>query len=61
MSYVVTSHKSQQIKERKIQIYWIEKAISSPDKVETDEENADIEHRMIKIPEFGLRVFKGCM
>ncbi|MFM8683588.1 MAG: DUF2283 domain-containing protein, partial [Chthoniobacterales bacterium] len=46
------------IAKRQIQVAWIERAVQQPDVVEDDEFDAELEHRLGKVPELANRVLR---
>ncbi|ABQ90839.1 hypothetical protein RoseRS_2462 [Roseiflexus sp. RS-1] len=58
MDYVLTEHARDALKKRHIQIAWMERALTRPEVTETDPVDADLEHRLARIPEFGHRVLR---
>ena len=57
-SYELTDHAKKVITERNIKLEWIERVISSPQKVENDPDDLELEHAMGKIREYRNRVLR---
>ena len=53
MDYVLIEHARDALKKRQIPIAWMEQALTAPEATE-----ADLEHRLARIPEFGHRVLR---
>jgi hypothetical protein len=53
-----TQHAVGRIAKRQIQVAWIERAVQQPDVVEDDEFDAELEHRLGKVPELANRVLR---
>jgi hypothetical protein len=53
-----TQHAVGHIAKRQIQVAWIERAVQQPDVVEDDEFDAELEHRLGKVPEPANRVLR---
>ncbi len=58
MDYVLTEHARDALEKRQIQIAWMEQALTAPEVTETDPVDAELEHRLARIPEFGHRVLR---
>jgi len=58
VDYVLTEHARDALKMRQIQIAWMEQALTTPEVTEADPVDADLEHRLARIPEFGHRVLR---
>lgn len=58
MDYVLTEHARDAIQKRQIQLAWLEQALVAPEMTEADPVDADLEHRLARIPEFGHRVLR---
>ncbi|MDE3269956.1 MAG: DUF4258 domain-containing protein [Pseudomonadota bacterium] len=54
--FVFTSHAQQVIRERGIELEWIERVIRSPQRVEKDKSDARLSHHLGKIAERNSRV-----
>ena len=59
MDYVLTEHARDALEKRQILLPWMELAFSTPEVTEADPVDADLEHRLARIPEFGNRVLRG--
>ncbi len=58
MDYVLTEHARDALEKRQIQIAWVEQALTAPEVTEADPMDADLHHRLARIPEFGNRVLR---
>ena len=58
MNYELTRHARERVRERKIELAWIERALTRPDRTEPDEVDPDLEHRLAIIPEKGGGVLR---
>jgi len=58
VDYVLTEHARDALKKRQIRIVWMEQALTAPEVTEADPVDADLEHRLARIPEFGNRVLR---
>ncbi|QGU32980.1 DUF4258 domain-containing protein [Thermochromatium tepidum] len=58
MDYVLTEHAQDALKKRHIPVAWMERALTAPELTEADPVDADLEHRLARIPEFGHRVLR---
>lgn len=58
MNYEMTKHAKKALEEREIRIEWMERALSSPELVLPDPEDAEVERHFRRIPEFGGRVLR---
>ncbi len=58
MDYVLTEHARDALEKRQIQIAWVEQALTAPEVTEADPMDADLDHRLARIPEFGNRVLR---
>ena len=58
MDYALTEHAQDALKKRQIPVAWMEQALTAPEVTEADPVDADLEHRLARIPEFGHRVLR---
>ena len=58
MKYELTSHAKKALAERDIAVDWLERTLTAPELVLPDPDDAEIERRYRKIPEFGGRVLR---
>lgn len=58
MKYKLTQHARDVVEEREIPSEWIERVLNSPQRVEPDPEDAELEHRLGRIAEHGNRVLR---
>ncbi len=58
MSLVWTAHARQRMIKRQLQAAWIERVIANPDRIEMDETDAELEHRLGRVPELADRVLR---
>ena len=55
---VLSAHAETVISERSIQIEWVERVLSKPDKTESDSDDPDLMHALGRIPEHDNRVLR---
>lgn len=58
MKFELTKHAQQVLDERGIPVEWMERTLTEPELVLPDPEDASIERRFRRIPEFGGRVLR---
>ena len=58
MKYELTKHAKKVLDERGIKIEWMERTLSEPELVQPDPDDATVERRFRRIPEFGGRVLR---
>ena len=58
MKFELTKHARQVLAEREIPLDWVERAFSQPELRLPDPDDAEVERRYRKIPEFGGRVLR---
>ncbi len=58
MASVLTEHARDALEKRRIALAWMERAFYTPELTETDPIDADLEHRLARIPKFGDRVLR---
>ena len=58
MLYRLTEHAEQVLRERKIPLEWMERALEFPEFRNPDPHDLDLEQRFRTIPEFGSRVLR---
>jgi hypothetical protein len=58
VDYVLTEHAQDALKKRQIPVAWMEQVLTAPEVTEADPVDADLEHRLARIPEFGHRVLR---
>ena len=58
MNFELTQHAREVIDERRISMNWVETVLESPERVDPDREDPDIEHRLGRIREHGNRVLR---
>lgn len=58
MDYVLTEHARDVLEKRQIALAWVEQALRSPEAVEADPLDPDLEHRLARIRQFGDRVLR---
>jgi uncharacterized DUF497 family protein len=58
MKFELTQHAQKALDEREIPIEWLERTLSAPELVLPDPDDATVERRYRKIPEFGGRVLR---
>ena len=58
MKFELTRHAQKVLEEREIPVEWMERTLSAPEWVLPDPEDATVERRFRRIPEFGGRVLR---
>ena len=58
MRYALTEHARDAMQKRGIHAEWLQRALAAPDRCVPDQVDADLEHRLAVIPEFGNRVLR---
>ncbi len=58
MKYVLTEHAREAIVKRGIALEWVEGAVAFPEEKEPDRLDPDLEHRLLRVAEFGGRVLR---
>ena len=58
MKYELTKHARQSLAEREISAEWMERTLATPELVLPDPDDALVERRFRRIPEFGDRVLR---
>jgi hypothetical protein len=58
MEYDLTEHARDALSKRQIRQEWLEKALAAPEWTETDSVDERLEHRLVRIAEFGDRVLR---
>ena len=58
MKYKLTSHAEKALAEREISVEWLERTLNAPELTLPDPDDAQVERRFRKIPEFGGRVLR---
>lgn len=58
MDYVLTEHARDALAKRRILTDWMERALTTPELIEADPIDADLEHRLTRIAEFENRVLR---
>jgi len=59
MNYELTEHAKESLKKRtNIRIQWLEQALEAPHLIEPDPVDAELEHRLLRIDQFGGRVLR---
>ena len=56
--FVLTAHARVVITERQIQIEWVKRVFSHPEKVEIDSEDQALRHALRRIEEYGGRILR---
>jgi hypothetical protein len=56
MAYELTEHARDALETRNIELRWLEHVIDSPEAMEPDLVDPDLEHRLARIPERGDRI-----
>ena len=58
MKYELTNHAKKALAEREIPVEWLERTLAEPELTLPDPDDAEVERRFRKIPEFGGRVLR---
>jgi hypothetical protein len=58
MDYELTEHARDALEKRHIGLKWVERAFDSPEAIEADPLDPDLEHRLARIPDWGNRVLR---
>ena len=58
MEFELSKHATESLLERQIQLKWIAKTFSQPQKVESDRLDINLEHRLLRIEEFDGRFLR---
>ena len=58
MKFELTKHAQKVLDEREILVEWMERTLSAPELVLPDPDDATVERRFRRIPEFGGRVLR---
>lgn len=58
MNFTLSEHAEIAIRERGISLEWIERAMTSPARIEPDRDDPDALHALLVIPEHGYRVLR---
>jgi len=58
MKFELTNHAQKALDEREIPVEWLERALAAPELVLPDPNDATVERRFRRIPEFGGRVLR---
>ena len=56
--FVLSAHAQTVINERSIDLAWLERVLTGPQRVESAEEHPDLRHALGRIPEHGDRVLR---
>jgi|NGEPerStandDraft_6_1074524.scaffolds.fasta_scaffold304703_1 hypothetical protein len=58
MNLIYTEHVLRRMAKRHLREEWIERAVSNPSRIEPDEVDATLEHRLAAVPELANRVLR---
>jgi hypothetical protein len=58
VKYRLTQHAKDVLEEREIPVEWLERVLNSPQRIEPDPADAELEHSLGRIAEFGNRVLR---
>ena len=58
MKFVLTKHAQDVMEERGIPMAWVARVLNSPDRIEPDRRDPELEHRLRGIPEHQGRVLR---
>ena len=61
MKFELTKHAQKALDEREIPVEWLERTIAAPELVQPDPDDATVERRFRRIPEFGGRVLRAAV
>jgi len=61
MGYILTRHAADVVEARNIKQQWLDRVIEAPEKVESEMEDGDLEHRLGRIAENGNRVLRAVL
>ena len=56
--YRLSQHALEALEKRQIKREWLERALESPETREPDRADSNLEHRLVRIPEFGNRLLR---
>ncbi len=58
MDYTLTQHARDALEKREIQVAWLERAFYTPEAIDPDPVDPELEQRLARIPEMGDRVLR---
>lgn len=58
MNLIYTEHVLRRMAKRKLRAEWIERVVDHPSRIEPDEVDATLEHRLAVVPELANRVLR---
>ncbi len=58
MNLIYTKHALQRMAKRELHKEWIERVVGNPSRIEADEVDATLEHRLAAVPELANRVLR---
>jgi len=58
VNLIYTKHAMQRMAKRKLREEWIERVVDNPSRIEPDEVDPDLEHRLGVVPELANRVLR---
>jgi len=58
MKYRLTQHAKDVLEERQLPAEWLERVLNSPQRIEPDPDDSELEHSLGRIAEFGNRVLR---
>ena len=58
MSLIYTEHALLRMKKRQLQAEWIERVVANPKRIEPDNSDNSLEHRLATVPELANRVLR---
>jgi hypothetical protein len=61
MAYELSQHARDVLQERQIRVEWLEGVLNAPQRIEPDALDAELEHRLGRISEYGDRVLRVIM
>ncbi len=58
MKYTLTEHAKDVLEERELPVAWLERVLDTPQRIEPDPDDAELEHHLGRIAEHGNRVLR---
>ena len=58
MDYILTEHARDALDKRRIILAWVERVLDAPEATEADPVDQELEHRLARIPDWGIRVLR---
>ena len=57
-TYVLSAHAANVMAERSINVEWLERVLSNPEKIEADGTDPNLQHALGRVAEYGNRVLR---